>query len=153
MENTYNVRISFKGEGNFQFTLPGYGELTIYSGRDIFVKDLSVSGVEMLRQLRPLMLEHKLNAKPDGCYKVIDLSKTTRPMFIAPKVEEAKSVAQLKAEMIKTSGPIVEEPIEKNTVITFDTIEEIKEAKENKVESKVVATKRPTNKKRNSKKK
>ena len=150
MENTYNVRISFKGEGNFQFTLPGYGELTIYSGRDVFVKDLSVSGVETLRQLRPLMLEHKLNAKPDGCYRVIDLSKTNRPVFIAPKVEEAKSVAQLKAEMIKTSGPITEEPIEEDAVVVPDTI---KEVKEDKVESKIVVTKRPTNKKRNSKKK
>lgn len=150
MENTYNVRISFKGEGNFQFTLPGYGELTIYSGRDVFVKDLSVSGVETLRQLRPLMLEHKLNAKPDGCYRVIDLSKTNRPVFIAPKVEEAKSVAQLKAEMIKTSGPITEESIEEDTVVVPDTI---KEVKEDKVESKIVVTKRPTNKKRNSKKK
>lgn len=150
MENTYNVRISFKGEGNFQFTLPGYGELTIYSGRDVFVKDLSVSGVEALRQLRPLMLEHKLNAKPDGCYRVIDLSKTNRPVFIAPKVEEAKSVAQLKAEMIKTSGPITEESIEEDAVVVPDTI---KEVKEDKVESKIVVTKRPTNKKRNSKKK
>lgn len=150
MENTYNVRISFKGEGNFQFTLPGYGELTIYSGRDVFIKDLSVSGVETLRQLRPLMLEHKLNAKPDGCYRVIDLSKTNRPVFIAPKVEEAKSVAQLKAEMIKTSGPIVEESTEEDATVVPDTI---KEVKEDKVESKIVVTKRPTNKKRNSKKK
>ena len=68
MENLYNARLTFKGEGNFTFTLPNYGDLTIYEGRDIYVKGLTTNGVEALRQLRPLLLDHKLNAKPDGCY-------------------------------------------------------------------------------------
>ena len=42
MENLYNAKVSFKGEGNFTFTLPKYGELTVYNGRDIYIKGLNV---------------------------------------------------------------------------------------------------------------
>ncbi len=127
MENLYNAKVSFKGDGSFSFTLPGYGELAVYAGRDIFIKGLTVQAVELLRQLRPLMLEHQLNAKPDGCYRVIDL--TTLKVVNKPNFERAykepapQTVADLKASLIKTTGPIVEE-------------EEIKE--EPKVEEKKV---------------
>lgn len=113
MENLYNARLSFKGEGNFTFVLPNYGELTIYAGKDIYVKGLTVNGVEALRQLRPLLLDHKLNAKPDGCYKVLDLVTLRQPVQHIQRVQEpVKSVADLKAELVKTTGPIVvEEPV------------------------------------------
>lgn len=110
MENLYNAVISYKGEGSFTFSLPKYGELTVYSGKDIFVKGLSVSAVEALRQLKPLMLEHKLNAKSDGCYKSIDLTKISAPITpfqraYQPKATEP-SVADLKSQLIKSEGPI-----------------------------------------------
>jgi hypothetical protein len=114
MNNLYNVKISFKGENSFTFTLPGYGDLTVYNGKDIYVKGLSVSGVELLRQLRPLLLEHTLNAKADGCYKVIDLTSGNNSpmnMFLQTSVKSeptVKSVADLKSDLIKTTGPIVE---------------------------------------------
>lgn len=109
MENLYNARLTFKGEGNFTFTLPNYGDLTIYEGRDIYVKGLTTNGVEALRQLRPLLLDHKLNAKPDGCYKVIDLtmSKQSVRQFERVYKEPIKSVADMKRELVK--GPIIEE--------------------------------------------
>lgn len=109
MENLYNAKLTFKGEGNFTFTLPGYGDLTIYADKDIYVKGLTVNGVEALRQLRPLLLEHKLNAKPDGCYKVIDLAMSKQPIkqFERAYKEPVKSVADMKKELVK--GPIVEE--------------------------------------------
>lgn len=109
MENLYNAKLTFKGDGNFTFTLPGYGDLTIYADKDIYVKGLTVNGVEALRQLRPLLLEHKLNAKPDGCYKVIDLAMSKQPIkqFERAYKEPVKSVADMKKELVK--GPIVEE--------------------------------------------
>lgn len=112
MNNTYNARISYKGENSFTFTLPNYGELTVYTGKDIYIKGLSVAGVELLRELRPLMLEHQLNAKPDGCYRVIDLGtvKPIKQTFERAYKEPApQSVADLKASLIKTTGPIVDE--------------------------------------------
>ena len=137
MENLYNAVLSFKGEGNFTFSLPNYGELTIYSGRDIYVKGLSVTGVEALRQLKPLLLEHKLNGKPDGCFRVIDLttlnnipSKVLNGPLANP-IQEVKSVADLKAEMVKSNGPIVDE-IEDDKENTVDTVEE--DDKEDEVE-------------------
>ena len=126
MNNLYNVKISFKGDNNFTFTLPGYGELTVYNGKDIYVKGLSVKGVELLRQLRPLLLEHTLNAKPDGCYRVVDLTSVNNSpinMFLQTSVKSeptVKSVADLKSDLIKTTGPIVEEEpivVDKSSII------------------------------------
>lgn len=121
MENLYNAVLTFKGEGSFTFALPKYGELTIYRGRDIYVKGLTVSAVESLRQLRPLMLEHKLNAKSDGCYKVIDLTSMSAPIqpfqrAYQPKATEP-SVADLKSQLIKSEGPIPTEEEEKEPKI------------------------------------
>ena len=116
MESLYNAKLTFNGEGNFTFTLPGYGDLTIYEGKDIYVKGLTVSGVEALRQLRPLLLDHKLNAKPDGCAKVIDLVTVKQPVkqFERAYKEPVKSVADMKKELVK--GPIIdEEPVIVNT--------------------------------------
>lgn len=114
MASSYNAKLSFKGDGNFTFTLPRYGELTIYAGRDIYIKGLDVNGVELLRQLRPLMLEHQLNAKPDGCYKVIEINgfkeEKKVPFERAYKEPAPQTVADLKASLIKSNGPIIEEP-------------------------------------------
>lgn len=139
MNNLYNVKISFKGENSFTFTLPGYGDLTVYNGKDIYVKGLSVSGVELLRQLRPLLLEHTLNAKADGCYKVIDLTSGNNSpinMFLQTIVKSeptVKSVADLKSDLIKTTGPIVEvEPKVDEPKVDLPK-EEIKEPKKTDV--------------------
>lgn len=114
MENTYNVKICFKGEGSFTFTLPKYGELTVYPHQNIFIRGLNIPGVELLRQLRPLMLEHQLNAKPDGCYKVIDLTRVQSPINKFERAIDTKtletSLADLKAAMKR--GPIVEDEVE-----------------------------------------
>ena len=146
MENLYNAKVSFKGEGNFTFTLPKYGELTVYNGRDIYIKGLNVNAVELLRQLRPLLLDHQLNAKPDGCYKVIDLTADTTAKSIQnivnkPKAE-VKSVADLKADLVKTTGPIVE-----------DTIEEEKEPEAPKTATKATSLKKKNNSKKSNKRK
>ena len=119
MENLYNARLTFNGEGSFTFTLPKYGDLTIYQGRDIYVKGLTTNGVEALRQLRPLLLDHKLNAKPEGCFKVIDLGNGNQVLAqqVTAKKEQVQSVADMKKELAK--GPIVEnEPL----LVTTDAI-------------------------------
>ena len=135
MNNLYNAKICFKGEGNFTFTLPNYGELTVYNGKDIYIKGLTVSAVELLRQLRPLLLEHTLNAKPDGCYRVIDLTrndnitKIIQPGYI--EKNPIKSVADLKSDLIKTTGPIIEEEpvvIESNSILSNKEVENLKDS-------------------------
>lgn len=111
MEKTYNARLSFKGEGSFTFTLPGKGEVTIYQNKDIYVKGLSVSAVEALRELRPLLLDHKLNASPVGCYSVIDLNTVIVPKrpFIKANEPKLSSISDLKSSLIKSEGPIIED--------------------------------------------
>lgn len=151
MENLYNAVVSFKGDNGFTFYLPKYGELTIYNGKNIFIKGLTTSGVETLRELRPLLLEHKLNGKPDGCYKVIDLTQISDG--ITPKKvekpEPVKSVADLKAEMIKTEGPIEEPEINSGDISTEESKVEIPEEPKKEV---VEAEKPKTNKKTTTKK-
>lgn len=112
--NTYNAKVSFKGEGSFTFTLPVHGEVQINAGRDIYIKGLTQSGVEALRQLRPLLLDHKLNAKPDGCYKVIDLQESIAPVqprmdYNYRPIQSNATVADLKSELV--AGPIPEEEL------------------------------------------
>ena len=147
MENLYNAVLSFKGEGGFTFHLPRYGELTIYPGKNIFIKGLDVRGVEVLRELKSLLLEHKLNGKPDGCYKVIDLTNinnTVTPRMQPNFEREQKSFADLKSEMIKSNGPIIEEPKEEEPKVEEPKEEEPK-VEEPKVEE-------PKNTKKNTKK-
>ena len=165
MEKFYNVKISFKGERDFNFVLPGYGELTVYAGRDVYVKNLSVSGVEALRQLRPLLLDHQLNAKADGCYRVIDLSNVNSVSNQVKQVATpvVKSVSELKNDMIKNVGPldpnegkeIVESKGENNEGEKKETIQT--ELEKDKIleapKSTKTNTKKTTNKKLNNKKK
>lgn len=108
MEKTYNARLSFKGEGSFTFTLPGKGEVTIYQNRDIYVKGLSVSAVEALRELRPLLLDHKLNSNSEGCYSVIDLNSINIPKrpFIKANEPKVSSISELKSMLVKQNDNI-----------------------------------------------
>lgn len=165
MEKFYNVKISFKGERDFNFVLPGYGELTVYAGRDVYVKNLSVSGVEALRQLRPLLLDHQLNAKPDGCYRVIDLSNINNVSNQVKQVATpvVKSVSELKNDMIKNVGPldpnegkeVVDNEGENNEGEKKETIqiEPEKDKIQEAPKSTKTNTKKPTGKKLNNKKK
>jgi len=155
MENLYNAKVSFKGDGSLNFTLPGYGELVVYAGRDIYIKGLNVTAVELLRQLRPLMLEHQLNAKPDGCYRVIDLT-TLKPNIRQPferayKEPAPQSVADLKASLIKSNGPIIEEEskveepiIEEEPKIEEPKIDESKKEEVSEVKPKETKTTKNT---------
>lgn len=161
MENFYNVKISFKGERDFNFILPGYGELTVYAGKDVFVKGLSVQGVEALRQLRPLLLDHQLNAKPDGCYRVIDLTTriVNKRIPVQPVQKPVQSVADLKNDMIKNEGPLDpnegKEPEAPVVEEAKEVIEEPKteEPKEEAPKATKSTTKKSTSKKSNTKKK
>ena len=96
--NNFNAMLYFKGEGSLTFILKKVGEITIYADKPIYLTGLDVSQVEALRNLRALKLEHKLNAKPDGCYKVINCATS--------KLDE---YAKLRAEHIKKSEVTKEE--------------------------------------------
>lgn len=106
MENTFNVRLSFKGEGDLTFTLPIVGQITIWAGRDIYLKGATQRIIEILRQYRSMQLEHKLNGDATGCYRVIEVGtidripkNAYRPVAM-PKTEH---IAALKAEMMKAN--------------------------------------------------
>lgn len=110
MSSKFNARVSFMGEGDVSFVLPKIGEITVWSGRDVFIKNATQDIIETLRQYRAIKVEHKLNGDVKGCYKVIDVDDAnTIPRnpympISAPKVE---SVASLKAQLIKNNDDLV----------------------------------------------
>lgn len=117
MNNKFNARLSFKGEGDLQFTLPIIGEITIWAGRDIYIKGATQEMIEYLRQYRSIRLDHKLNGDIKGCAKIIEVEdyiNSNQSMFRATMMEKAQrvqksSVSDLKSQMIK--GDFTEEEL------------------------------------------
>jgi hypothetical protein len=63
MNNLYYVKISLKGKNSFTSTLSGYNELTIYNGRDVYTKGLSVSDIELLKQIKTIIIRPNFTCK------------------------------------------------------------------------------------------
>lgn len=103
--STFNVRVTYKGEGDLNFHIPVIGEIKIWPGRDIFLEGATVEIIEALRALRPIKVEHTIGGAKKGCYRIIDIneylerkdgkfspySKTIR--------KEASSVADIRKEL------------------------------------------------------
>lgn len=104
--STYNVRLSFKGEGELIATLPIIGQFSIWEGRDIYLRGATMEIIETLRQYRSMQLEHTIGGELRGCYRVIDVGaidkipKTPFRPVAAPRVEHIKD---LKAQMMKAN--------------------------------------------------
>lgn len=106
MSNKFNVRLSFKGEGDLTFQLPIVGEVTIWAGRDIFLVGATTEIVETLRQYRSMKLEHKLNADSKGCYKVIEVDNIDRipyGLYRPVAVPKAENISDLKKTLIRSN--------------------------------------------------
>lgn len=71
--NKYNVFITYSGEGSFKFTVSKLGELEITAGKPIYVYNASVQLINDLRQLRRNLINVKINATPEGAFKIYDL--------------------------------------------------------------------------------
>ena len=130
----YNVRVSYRGEGVFTFTVRGIGEVQIQAGRDLYIVDADVQTIEGLRQLKPAMVDIKIGAKSDGCYKTYDMNR------IRPRVEQtsrmnysgyAKTVEAVSSEdlsSIKKAGQTGPIPMEET--ITTSSLEESNKVEE-----------------------
>lgn len=142
MENTFNVRLSFKGEGDLTFTLPIVGQITIWAGRDIYLKGATQRIVEILRQYRSMQLEHKLNGDATGCYRVIEVGtidripKNAYRPVAAPKTEH---IAALKAEMMKANqiAQFDEEVITEAGQLEAEKLQEKEDTKQKEEDSKI----------------
>lgn len=142
MENTFNVRLSFKGEGDLTFTLPIVGQITIWAGRDIYLKGATQRIVEILRQYRSMQLEHKLNGDATGCYRVIEVGNIDRipknayRPVAAPKMEH---IAALKAEMMKANqiAQFDEEVITEAGQLEAEKLQEKEDTKQKEEDAKI----------------
>lgn len=118
MSNKFNVRLSFKGEGDLTFQLPIVGEVTIWAGRDIFLVGATTEIVETLRQYRSMKLEHKLNGDPKGCYKVIEVDNIERipyGLYRPVAVTKTENISELKKTLIHNNDFIPVEEAGKST--------------------------------------
>lgn len=129
----YNVRVSYRGEGVFTFTVRGIGEVQIQAGRDLYIVDADVQTIEGLRQLKPVMVDIKIGAKSDGCYKTYDMNRLrprveqTSRMNYSGYVKTVEAVSSEDLSSIKKagqSGPIVlDEDTTNNTEELNETVD------------------------------
>ena len=132
MSNKFNVRLSFKGEGDLTFQLPIIGEVTIWAGRDIFLVGATTEIVETLRQYRSMKLEHKLNADSKGCYKVIEVDNIDRipyGLYRPVAVPKAENISDLKKTLIRSNDFIPVDEAGKSTA------EELKVKESNRIKT------------------
>lgn len=151
--STFNARLSFKGEGELTVTLPVIGQISIWNGRDIYLRGATTEIIETLRQYRSMQLEHTLNGEIRGCYRIIEvgaIDKIPQNAFRPVAAPRTEHIASLKAQMLKANElthfdeevleeakkeePKVdnkEEETEKVEETTEETTENIKETTEN----------------------
>lgn len=133
MSNKFNVRLSFKGEGDLTFQLPIVGEVTIWAGRDIFLVGATTEIVETLRQYRSMKLEHKLNADSKGCYKVIEVDNIDRipyGLYRPVAVPKAENISDLKKTLIRSNDFIPVDEAGKSTAEELKVKQETQQKEE-----------------------
>ena len=133
MSNKFNVRLSFKGEGDLTFQLPIVGEVTIWAGRDIFLVGATTEIVETLRQYRSMKLEHKLNADSKGCYKVIEVDNIDRipyGLYRPVAVPKAENISDLKKTLIRSNDFIPVDEAGKSTAEELKVKQEAQQKEE-----------------------
>lgn len=130
----YNVRVSYRGEGVFTFTVRGIGEVQIQAGRDLYIVDADVQTIEGLRQLKPVMVDIKIGAKSDGCYKTYDMNRLrprveqTSRMNYSGYVKTVEAVSSEDLSSIKKAGQTGPIPMEET--ITTSSLEESNKVEE-----------------------
>lgn len=141
--STYNVRLNYTGDGELTFHLTKLGELQIYAGRDMYIKNATKEMIEQLRQYRQIGLQHSMSADIKGCYSVIDADTAENRGSISSykmgqmlKLYDANkrnSVSSLKADLLKDNNFIpVEEAGNKPVKEMNDDIEKKNEEEKEK---------------------
>ena len=73
MENKYNVLVTYKGDGDFRFKIRRIGEVIISREKPIFLYNADIETIGDLRQLKRLLVDIIIGAKPLGAFKSYDL--------------------------------------------------------------------------------
>lgn len=160
MENKYNIMITYGGDGDFRFTVKRIGEITITKTKPVYIYNVDANVINNLRELRRLLLEITIGAKPDGAFKVYnfdDYADIRRPMTNKIKESDALSNSDISSILKGAKEPEIIDVLE--TVETDEIVEEPEETVEEIIEEPVVEepkeeVKKPsTTKKKSSKKK
>lgn len=160
MENKYNVLVTYKGDGDFRFKIRRIGEVIISADKPIFLYNADIETIGDLRQLKRLLVDITIGAKPLGAFKSYDLgalSMVEKVQLRSAGIKAAQNtLSNNEISNILGSannGPIelpVEEPVVEEVIEEEPIKEEIVE--EPVVEEKPVAKKKSSKKKSNKKK-
>lgn len=143
--NSYNILIKYRGDGDFKFMVKRIGEVYISKTKPVYIYNATVEVINDLRSLKRLLIDVIIGAKPTGAYKVYDYNDyTDMPRAMVgrkPNLRETEPMSNSDISAILKGGSRVEEPIKEEEVKT----EEPKEVKPE--------VKKTTNKKKSTSKK
>lgn len=140
MENKYNIMITYRGDGDFKFVVRRIGEVLITKTKPVYIYNVTADVIGSLRELRRLLLDVTIGAKPDGAYKVYDFNDyIDQNRVLSRRVPESSALSNEDISSILKGA-------------TTPEVVETKPKEENKEE--VKTTKKPsTTKKKSTKKK
>lgn len=161
MNSKYNVLINYKGEGEFKFIIKKVGEVSITRDKSVYLYNADVETINNLRQLRRMLIEITIGAKPAGAYKILnledyekDVTVTRNSKFMRSNPTETVSNNEVKSILSSGSnGPI---EIEEDKVVSITPTDDVKD--EEIVDEVVItkpkkkSTRKSTGKKKTSKK-
>ena len=151
MENKYNIMITYKGDGDFKFVVKRIGEITITKTKPVYIYNVDANVINSLRDLRRLLLEVTIGAKPEGAYKVYNFDDyvDARRIFSRKVADNTETLSNADISSIlkgATEPEVVEEKIEE---VTEEPVKEEapKQAPKKPSTSKKKSTKKKSNKK------
>lgn len=115
MNNKYNVLVTYRGDGTFKFKVKRIGEVSISSTKPIYIYNADTDIISDLRQLKRLLVDLSIGAKPNGAYRTYNIEEPTTLEKIQANKKNVVSQYTMSNNDISsilsngTSGPI-EEP-------------------------------------------
>lgn len=162
MNSKYNVLINYKGEGEFKFIIKKVGEVSITRDKSVYLYNADVETINNLRQLRRMLIEITIGAKPAGAYKVLNLEDYEKNVTVTKNSSffkgnsSVEAVSNNEVKSILSSGSNGPIEIEEDKVVSITPTDDVKD--EEVVEEVVItkpkkkSTRKSTSKKKTSKK-
>lgn len=157
MNSKYNVLINYKGEGEFKFIVKKIGEVSITKDKPVYIYNADVDMINNLRQLRRMLIEITIGAKPTGAFKILNTEdyekKVTFVKANIPNLDRrgTEAVSNNEVKSILSSGSNGPIEIEEDKIVSITPTNDVKD--EDIVdEVKVVKSKKTTKSKKSSSK-
>ena len=85
MNNKYNVMITYNGDGIFKFYIRKIGEVEISKTKPIYIYNADVDTINNLRELKRLLINITIGAKPTGAFRIFNMDDYETPKNVQIK--------------------------------------------------------------------